>query len=99
MVEAGMARIGIAGAKQAAGRMGRAEETTGMAGKSVIFRGIGQMRKYMKNGESSSLLEKGVINVENEKPKKNSVMLDWRNWCELKVIILCPDSDSCAKVT
>lgn len=59
MVEAGTAGIGIDGAKQAAGSRGRAEGTTGMAGRSVIFRGVGQMRKYLENGESF-LLERGV---------------------------------------
>lgn len=37
--------------------------------------------------------------MESEKPKMNSVMLVWRNWCELKDINLCPDSDACATVT
>ena len=53
----------------------------------------------MEDGESSFLLERGATNVESEKPKMNSAMLDWRNWCKLKVIFLCPDSDACAKVT
>ena len=72
---------------------------TGMAGRSVLFKGIGQMKKYIEAGESGFLSEKGVTNVESEKPKMNSMMLVWKNWRELKVLYLCPDSDACAKVT
>lgn len=74
-----MARIGIAGAKEAAGSQGRAEEITGMAGRSVLLRDIGQMKKYMEAGESGVLLEKGVTNMESKKPQMTSVMVDWRN--------------------
>lgn len=36
-----------------------------------------------------SLLEEGVANMESEKPIMNSVILDWRNLCELRVLCIC----------
>ena len=36
-----------------------------------------------------SLLEKGAANMESEKPIMNSIILDWRNLCELKVLYIC----------